>query len=103
MRANPEKTLHEIRAIGYTDVELLWSFKNFDRSVKQVRDTLKAEGLKAPSAHMGPETILTEWETRLDEAKQLGHQYLIVPGQFQRDQQVDRRMEAVGASLQCGR
>lgn len=79
MRANPEKTLHDIRAIGYTDVELLWSFKNFDRSVKQVRDTLKAEGLKAPSAHMAPETILTEWETRLEEAKQLGHQYLIVP------------------------
>ncbi len=79
MRANPEKTLHEIRAIGYTDVELLWSFKNFDRSVTQVRDALKAEGLKAPSAHMAPDTILTDWETRLEEAKQLGHQYLIVP------------------------
>lgn len=79
MRADPERTLAAIRAIGYTDVELLWSFKNFDRSVKQVKDALKNTGLKAPSAHMAPETMLTEWSTRLAEAKELGHQYLIVP------------------------
>jgi sugar phosphate isomerase/epimerase len=79
MRANPEKTLTAIRAIGYTDVELLWSFGNFGRTVKQTRDALKAAGLKAPSAHMAPETMLTEWEQRLSEAKDLGHQYLTVP------------------------
>lgn len=79
MRANPEKTLAAIRAIGYTDVELLWSFGNFGRTVRQTRDALKAAGLKAPSAHMAPETMLTEWEKRLSEAKDLGHQYLTVP------------------------
>lgn len=79
MRADPERTLAAVRAIGYTDVELLWSFKNFDRTPQQVRDTLKKEGLKAPSAHMAPDTMLTEWDERLDEAKLLGHQYLIVP------------------------
>lgn len=79
MRANPEATLDAIAAIGYTDVELLWSFKNFDRSTKQVKAALKASGLKAPSAHMAPETILTEWEARLAEAKELGHQYLVAP------------------------
>ncbi len=79
MRANPERTLAAIRAIGYTDVELLWSFQNFGRSPKEVRDSLKKEGLKAPSAHMAPETMLTEWEQRLDEARLIGHQYLIVP------------------------
>ncbi len=79
MKADPERTLAAIRAIGYTDVELLWSFKNFGRSTKEVRDTLKKEGLKAPSAHMAPETILTDWEQSLDIARQLGHQYLIVP------------------------
>ncbi len=79
MKADPERTLAAIRAIGYTDVELLWSFKNFGRSTKEVRDTLKKEGLKAPSAHMAPETILSDWEQSLDTARQLGHQYLIVP------------------------
>lgn len=79
MRENPEATLAAIRAIGYTDVELLWSFGNFGRTVKQTRDALKAVGLKAPSAHMAPETMLTEWEQRLSEAKELGHDYLTVP------------------------
>ncbi len=79
MKANPEKTLAAIRAIGYTDVELLWSFKNFDRSPSQVKATLKAEGLTATSAHMAPETLLSEWSESLRTAKTLGHQYLVVP------------------------
>ena len=78
MKENPEKTLAAIRAIGYTDVELLWSFKNFDRSPQQVKATLKAEGLTATSAHMAPETLLSEWSESLRTAKMLGHQYLVV-------------------------
>jgi len=46
----PERTLAAIRAIGYTEVELLWSFNNFDRTAAQVAATLKNEGLRAPSA-----------------------------------------------------
>ena len=79
MQANPERTLAAVRAIGYTDVELLWSFGNFGRSPQQVRDTLAHEGLRAPSAHISPTTILVGWERSLDTAKMLGHEYLIVP------------------------
>ncbi|HEY9230159.1 MAG TPA: sugar phosphate isomerase/epimerase [Gemmatimonadaceae bacterium] len=79
MRRDPERTLAAIRAIGYTDVELLWSFDNFGRTPQQVRATLDAEGLRAPSAHMAPETILKDWNKSLDTAKLLGHEYLIVP------------------------
>ena len=79
MRADPERTLAAVRAIGYTDVELLWSFKNFGRTPQQVRATLDHEGLRAPSAHMAPETILSDWERSLDTARLLGHEYLIVP------------------------
>jgi sugar phosphate isomerase/epimerase len=79
MRESPEQTLVAIRAIGYTDVELLWSFGNFGRTVKQTRAALDAAGLAAPSAHMAPETMLGEWEQRLAEAGELGHEYLIVP------------------------
>ncbi len=80
MRLDPERTLAAVRAAGYDDVELLWSFKNFDRTPQQVRATLDQEGLKAPSAHMGAETILTDWERRLDDARVLGQEYVIVAG-----------------------
>jgi sugar phosphate isomerase/epimerase len=79
MRADPERTLAAVRAIGYTDVELLWSFGNFGRTPQQVRDTLAHEGLRAPSAHISPTTILVGWERSLETAKLLGHEYLIVP------------------------
>lgn len=79
MRADPERTLAAIRAIGFDDVELLWSFKNFDRTPKQVKEALDREGLKAPSCHMAPETILTNWNQHLDDARYLGQQYMIVP------------------------
>lgn len=80
MRADPERTLAAVRAAGFTDVELLWSFKNFDRTTKQVKDALAKEGLKAPSAHIDPSILLNDWDTSLSTAKQLGHQYLIAPG-----------------------
>ena len=79
MKANPERTLEALAKIGYTDVELLWSFKNFGQSIKEVKASLKATGLKAPSAHMAPEAILTEWEQRCAEAKELGMTYLTAP------------------------
>ena len=80
MRADPERTLAAVRAAGYTDVELLWSFKNFGRTTQQVKDSLAKEGLKAPSAHIDASILLNDWETSLSTAKQLGHQYLIAPG-----------------------
>ena len=36
-------------------------------------------GLRAPSAHVTPETLLKDWTRSLDTAKLLGHDYLIVP------------------------
>ena len=79
MARDPEGTLAAIRAIGYTDVELLWSFNNFNRTPAQVAATLKKEGLRAPSAHMSAETMFVGWERSLEIAKQLGHEYLVVP------------------------
>jgi sugar phosphate isomerase/epimerase len=79
MKKDPERTLAAVRAIGYDDVELLWSFDNFGRTPQQVRETLKHEGLKSPSGHIAPEALLKDWERSLDAAKLVGHQYLIVP------------------------
>jgi sugar phosphate isomerase/epimerase len=79
MRRDPEGTLAAVRAIGYDDVELLWSMNNFGRTPQQVRATLDKEGLRAPSAHIDPKDLLNDWPAKLDTAKLLGHDYLIVP------------------------
>lgn len=81
MRADPERTLAAVRAIGYTDVELLWSFGNFGRTMAQVRAALDHEGLHAPSAHINPDLLVDQrtWAKALDDAALLGQQYLIVP------------------------
>src|SRR6185503_20464962 len=79
MKADPEGTLAAVRAMGYNDVELLWSFDNFGRTPQQVRATLEKEGLRAPSAHIAPEALLKDWQKSVDTAKYLGHEYLIVP------------------------
>lgn len=79
MAQDPDRTLAAIRAIGYTDVELLWSFGNFGRTPAQVAAVLKNEGLRAPSCHMSAETIFVGWERSLETAKLLGHEYLFVP------------------------
>lgn len=79
MRKDPERTLAAVRAMGYADVELLWSMGNFGRTPQQVRDSLAHEGLKAPSAHIAPETLVTSWTKSLEDAALLGHEYLIVP------------------------
>src|SRR5690349_558772 len=79
MATDFDRTLAAIRQIGYTDVELLWSFDNFGKSTAEVKAALAREGLGAPSAHIAPITILIGWERQLQTAKELGHQYLIVP------------------------
>lgn len=81
MRADPERTLAAIRAIGYTNVELLWSFGNFGRTTSQVRESLDHEGLHAPSAHINPDLLADpgKWSKALEDAATLGQEYLIVP------------------------
>jgi sugar phosphate isomerase/epimerase len=79
MKADPEGTLTKVRAMGYTDVELLWTFNHFGLTIQQTRTILDREGLEAPSAHIAPEALTKDWQKSLDEARFLGHQYLIVP------------------------
>src|SRR5881392_636673 len=79
MARDPEHTLAAVRAMVYTDVELLWSFGNFGRTTEQVRAALDREGLRAPSAHVSPTVVLVGWERSLAIAQRLGHEYLIVP------------------------
>ena len=57
MAKDPDRTLAAVRAAGYSDVELLWSFLNFGRTTDQVIAALKQEGLRAPSAHISAAAV----------------------------------------------
>lgn len=79
MKKDPEGTLAAVRAMGYDDVELLWSFGNFGRTNAQVKAALNNTGLGAPSAHIAPTLLTAEWQRSVDAAAFLGQRYLIVP------------------------
>lgn len=79
MHDDPDRTMAAVRAAGYDDVELLWSMNNFGRTTQQVRDILKKEGLRAPSAHISPSILTENWPQHLADAQLLGMTYLIVP------------------------
>jgi len=74
---NLERTLADIAAVGYTDVELLMSMRNFNHAPKEVRAMLDRHGLRSPSTHIGVET-LSNVDGAVDEARTLGHRYLIL-------------------------
>jgi sugar phosphate isomerase/epimerase len=76
-RADLDRTLGDIAATGYTDVEMLMSMRNFNHSPKEVRAMLDKHGLRAPSTHIGTAT-LTNVDAAVDEARTLGHTYLVL-------------------------
>ena len=68
-------TLAKIAAIGYREVEFAGYF---GRTPKQVRDSLKRHGLTAPSAHIDyPSLTGDRWSRALDDARAIGHRYLV--------------------------
>ena len=76
-RVDLERTLIDIAAIGYKDVELLGSMNNFNMAPDRLRAILDRVGLRAPSTHIGVEAF-DDLDRQVDVAKTLGHEYLIV-------------------------
>ncbi|HKH92274.1 MAG TPA: TIM barrel protein [Gemmatimonadaceae bacterium] len=76
-QASLDRTLADIAATGYTDVEMLMSMRNFGHTPKEVRAMLDKHGLRAPSTHIGTAT-LTNVDAAVDEARTLGHSYLVL-------------------------
>jgi sugar phosphate isomerase/epimerase len=76
-RADLDRTLGDIAAAGYSDVELLSSMRNFEHSPREVRRMLDRHHLRAPSTHIGVET-LANVAGAVEEARALGHEYLIL-------------------------
>jgi sugar phosphate isomerase/epimerase len=76
-RRDLERTLADIAAAGYNDVELLGSFNNFGMPPARLRQVLDRNGLRAPSTHVGG-NALDDLDRQLDEAATLGHEYVVV-------------------------
>lgn len=71
-----EGTLARVAEIGYADVEFAGYF---DRNPRDIRAVLDANGLGAPSAHVGYDVLGDGWDRVLEDAAAVGHQYLICP------------------------
>jgi len=67
-----ERTIADIAAAGYNDVELLGSMNNFGMSPAALRVVLDRNGLRAPSTHVSG-TALDNMPRELDDAQTLGH------------------------------
>jgi sugar phosphate isomerase/epimerase len=76
-RRDLERTLGDIAAAGYNDVELLGSMNNFGMAPARLRAILDRDGLRAPSTHVAG-SALDDLDRQLADAATLGHQYLIV-------------------------
>jgi sugar phosphate isomerase/epimerase len=75
MKASVEKTLAEVAAIGYEEVEFAGYF---NRPPGAIRQLLDRNGLHAPAAHVGIELLRGPWNRTLDEAMEMGQKYLVV-------------------------
>jgi sugar phosphate isomerase/epimerase len=76
-RRELERTLANIAAIGYKDIELLGSMNNFGMPPARLRAVLDQNGLAAPSTHVSG-NALADLDRQLDDALTLGHEYLTV-------------------------
>src|SRR5688500_19056594 len=76
-RRDLERTLADIAAIGYKDIELLGSMNNFGMPPARLRTILDRNGLRAPSTHVSG-NVVDNLDRNLDEALTLGHQYIVV-------------------------
>jgi sugar phosphate isomerase/epimerase len=77
-----EGTLARVADIGYQEVE----FAGYaGRTAAQVRDAVHRAGLRAPSAHVPLSALGQGWDQVLDDARTVGHRYLVMPWLDEKD------------------
>ena len=93
-RRDLERTLADIAAAGYNDVEMLGGMNNFGMAPARVRAVLDRNGLRAPSTHVGG-AAFDNLDRSLADAATLGPRYLILAS-LPEDQRDARRLPALG-------
>jgi sugar phosphate isomerase/epimerase len=76
-RRDLERTLGDIAAAGYNDVEMLGGMNNFGMAPERVRAILDRNGLRAPSTHVGGSDF-DNLDRQFADAATLGHKYIIL-------------------------
>jgi len=76
MKKDVAKTLRAVANIGYEEVEFAGYFGH---SAKELRKILDGEGLTAPASHVGFKAFSTGLDRVIEDAVQLGHEYLVLP------------------------
>jgi sugar phosphate isomerase/epimerase len=76
-RRDLERTLGDIAAAGYKDVELLGGMNNFGMAPERVRALLDKNGLRAPSTHVGGSDF-DNLDRQFAAAATLGHKYIVL-------------------------
>lgn len=69
-------TLGQLATIGYKEIEFAGYY---NRPATEVRDILKANGLTAPSVHVGVNVIEQTPAKLFDESRIVGHEWITVP------------------------
>ena len=76
MQADLPGTLGRVAAAGYKEVEFAGYF---GRSPAEIRDLLARNSLTSPSTHVPIQMMRNEWQKTLDFARQVGHQWVVIP------------------------
>lgn len=76
MQADLPGTLARVAAAGYKEVEFAGYF---GRSPAEIRDLLARNSLTSPSTHVPIQMMRGDWQKTLDFARQLGHQWVVIP------------------------
>lgn len=93
MAESVERTLRTVASIGYREVELAGSFGHPPDELRGLLDEL---GLAAPAAHHGLDEFRGRLDGLLEDARVLGHRYLVLPWLPESDRTLDgyRRLAA---------
>ncbi|MGH7594571.1 MAG: sugar phosphate isomerase/epimerase family protein [Gemmatimonadales bacterium] len=75
MQLSVERTLSQVAAIGYKEVEFAGYFNRPPRAIKQLLDD---NGLASPSAHIGLDALRGPWNRTLSDAAEIGHKWLVI-------------------------
>lgn len=75
MDDDPTGTLKQVAAAGYKEVEMSPMAKI---SAKDLRKAMDHVGLKSPAGHYMLPDLLTNLQQKIDEAKELGQEYMVI-------------------------
>jgi sugar phosphate isomerase/epimerase len=80
MEKDVRKTLQQVAATGYSEVELAGYY---DHSPSELRRILDGEGLSAPASHIALDMLDQQFDAVLAGAMVLGNEYIVLPYLFE--------------------